>query len=1204
MSTEQREIAPEEQDEGTRAASPESPTFVVGIGASAGGLEPIERFFDHMPSGMGLAFVLVQHLSPDFKSLMDELLARHTQMKIQRVTEGMTVEANCIYLIPPKKNMVLSEGQLRLTDFAGSGTLNLPIDAFFRSLATEVGKRSIAVVLSGTGSDGSRGIVDVHEAGGLVLVQSVESSLFDGMPRNAVSSGVADVVCEPERMAETILRYVEQPDAFVQEGRAGAPIPVDETDLEAIYRMFRHRYGIDFSQYKSTTISRRIERRMKLMRTESLTDYLQLLERDLPEVEALFRDLLVEVTSFFRDPQAFEILRRDVIPTIVEGVQTGDHVRVWVPGCATGEEAYSLAMLFQEAASRKTPRPEVKVFATDVFRHSLETASIGIYSPESLNRVPADLRARYFLRHGDLYQVSQEIRKLVVFAPHDITKDPPFTKIDLLSCRNVLIYFDPEVQRRVIANFHFALRVQGFMFLGPSETPGVYEREFQNVDTHWKIFRKLRDIRLSHIVGGSHSSHVASAIPMPSKQVVRLPTRSDNIVENVFDDLLERFVPPSFLVDAHFDLIHSFGKAREMLVQPRGRPTLEVLKLVDGDLRVALTSALHRARRDMTAVAYKDIDCEIAGVRQRVDVSVEPFEKRQQKMFLVCMQRTDQSSADRPQAEAETFHLSDQAQQRLQDMERELHFTKESLQSTVEELETSNEELQSTNEELVAANEELQSTNEELHSVNEELYTVNAEHQRKIDELTQMTSDMDNLLQSTEIGTIFLDRQLRIRKFTPAIAAAFHVMEQDVGRPITHIAYHLDNADLIEHIQDVMRTGEVTEREVRSRDGRSYLKTIRPYRTNTGEIEGAVISFFEVSAVKQAERQLELVLDNTPSLIAYLDRTLRIKLVNQQFADYVRLRKEQLIGQDLKGVLGSVAFDEMEPYFSRVLEGHRQVFEHRNVTLRSISYWSVVLLPDIRKGEFTGVFFALNEITQLKRGSLLGAAIDASPTAIVMIDERGLISLVNQETENLFGYSRDALIGHPVEILVPERYARQHEMMRRGYFQQPKARRMGANRELFGRRADGSEVPVEIGLNPIQSEEGVFVLAAIVDISERWAINEKLRVSVQQSPVATLLVTADGNVDLANLAAAALLGRDRQEIERSPLDKFFPCVARDADALERLARQGSESPEAPPRVWTARRPGNHDVPLEVRASVAQLNDQKCFVLTCLEPVSK
>ena len=830
--------------------------FVVGIGASAGGLKPIENFFDHMPIDSGMAFVIVQHLSPDFKSLMDELLARHTEMAIHKVSDGVTIEPNSIYLIPPEKNMEMSDGKLLLTDKTEIRGLSLPIDIFFSSLAEEAKANSIAIVLSGTGSDGSRGIKEVRKAGGLVVVQEPESAGFDGMPRAAIDTGIVDLVCTPSKMPGHLAGYICNQDrnklqkGDIPESDEGEP----ETQMLRLFRFFRQRNNIDFSLYKPATISRRLERRMKMKAVCSIETYLDQVEKDEQEADLLFRDLLVEVTQFFRDEEAFERLSKVILPDLIDRTEPGMEVRIWVCGCATGEEAYSIAMVMHDCLERAgRDKQSFKVFATDVHLKSLEVASNGFYQSHALDNVPKSFRDRYFVRNNGICNIKRKIRQSVIFASNDITRDPPFTRLDLICCRNVLIYLEPNVQKRVMSMFHFGLKTKGVLFLGPSETVGELSQEFSELDRHWRIYGKIRDIRLPDatripmkpMLGAVVGDQPQTFVP-PSQNV-----GSQLWLNAAYDDLLSRHVPPSLLVSEANELLHCFGKARKLLTPPEGKPTNNVLKMLENDLSVSVSAALHRAKHEMKPVVYKGVRVNFGdGDRRLYRVSVEPYKRNEQSLFLISLEEMEKVVPD--DTIVENFHETDFPPERNEQLERELNYTRETLQATVEELESSNEELQATNEELIASNEELQSTNEELHSVNEELYTVNTEHKEKIEELTQLTSDMDNLFKSTEIGTIFLDKNFNIRMFTPSISAGFNVLEQDIGRPINHISYKLDSPQLLTDAADVLNSGVAKEVEVHGRDQRVYLQRIQPYRVED-RIDGIVLTLTDITSMREAE---------------------------------------------------------------------------------------------------------------------------------------------------------------------------------------------------------------------------------------------------------------------------------------------------------------------------------------------------------------
>jgi two-component system CheB/CheR fusion protein len=893
------QIAQDRSQEHLSNEPPPRPSHVVGIGASAGGLEALERLFDRMPVRTGMAFVVLQHLSPDFKSLTDELLARHTGIPIFRVEDGMEVRPDAIYLLPPRKDMIISGGKLLLTDKDPSRFVALPIDHFFRSLAQDVGERAIAIVLSGTGSDGSRGIRDVHEAGGLVLAQTAETAKFDGMPASAVRTGVVDLVLAPEDMSEALLQYI-QPLNREQALPEPHAEPAPEAGMDTIFRLLRDAYGIDFSHYKPDTVARRTERRLLLGRSVGLDEYAAQLARDPAELNLLYKDLLIGVTRFFRDEEAFRRLAEVVLPPLLQGLGPDEEFRAWVPGCATGEEAYSLAILVQEClaamhAKRQAAPPTVKIFATDVHRASLDHAGSGLYSEASLADMDPTLRERYFVRRADGWQISPELRKVVVFAQHNVLKDAPFTKLDLISCRNLLIYFQPPAQKKVLSLFHFGLKTGGVLFLGPSESPGELSDEFETIDPRWKLYRKSRDTGLPPdmrlgTLGGLRTRPPAGAAGAGG---------FENPLVAAYDALLDEHMPPSLLVNEHREVVQSFSGATRYLKLRDGRFSTDILDMVDPDLRMALAGALQRAFKDLAPVAYRGLRTQLPDGPRAVNLTVKPIRGRRPGRagagatggeVVYTLIRFEEPEAAPPAAEpAREIDLGEASREQLLALETELRSTKENLQAMIEELETSNEELQATNEELLASNEELQSTNEELHSVNEELFTVNAEHQKKITELTELTADMDNLLASTEVHTIFLDRNLCIRKFTPKIAQTFNLLPQDVGRRIDHFTYSIDHPSLLTDVQEVLRTGQSYEHQVCDRRGGWFLLRILPYRAGRS-VEGVVLTLIDIDRLKHAEadvrqKQQELagILRNSPNWLFVQDLQGRYVLAGDAF---------------------------------------------------------------------------------------------------------------------------------------------------------------------------------------------------------------------------------------------------------------------------------------------------------------------------------
>lgn len=831
--------------------------FVVGIGASAGGLDALERFFQKAPIDTGAAFVVVQHLSPDFKSLMAELLARHTEMDIYRVEDSMPLQANSIYLIPPRKNMVLNKGQLHLIEQEPSGALNLPIDIFFRSLAQDAAEHAIGVILSGTGSDGSRGLPDIHHAGGLTIAQDEESAAFDGMPRSAKDTGFAHIVTTPGEMPERIVEYIKNGGRLpVEEDILPGDI-TEENGLSVLFALLRRKYQIDFSHYKPTTIIRRIERRMALSHVYNSEDYIQYLRNTPEESAALYRDLLVEVTEFFRNPEAFSSLAsNEIIGQLLLSADPDEQIRVWVPGCATGEEAYSIAMLFQDVMGRLNLQLNVRIFATDIHQSSLDIASEGIYDEAAIVGIPSAYQERFLYRVANGYQIDKQTRKMVIFAQHNLIADPPFTKMDLVCCRNVLIYFKQPAQNKVLSRFHFALKTQGVLFLGPSEFVGDLSDEFESLDQRWRIYRKIRDVRLP---ASGYLPQVQNLSASLMERSARHRSSFFGTTNDWYEDLLQAYLPSSLLLDDQHNLLYTFGDAGKYLRLQGGKGTLNVLRMIHGDLHTALRAALHRAMKEGQPVVYTGIKASGPDGPQSLRVAVRPFadERHRTTRYVVELEELEIPVVDAPPET--TFDLQEESQERINVLERELEYTKEHLQTTIEELETTNEELQSTNEELIASNEELQSTNEELHSVNEELYTVNGEYQRKIDELTQITSDMKNLQESSQIGTIFLDRRLQIRDYTPASVEIFNLLPQDIGRPVEHLLYNIDlDADELTHqIEHVLQQDETIEREVRTKDGRAMLLRILPYRDGANSISGVVLTVVSIERLKEAERELD-----------------------------------------------------------------------------------------------------------------------------------------------------------------------------------------------------------------------------------------------------------------------------------------------------------------------------------------------------------
>lgn len=994
------------------------PTFhIVGVGASAGGLEALEQFFKALPDETGAAFVVIQHLSPDFKSHMAELLERDTRMKVHRVENEMLVEPNAIYLIPPKMEMIVSNGKLLLTEKAKDGTISHPIDHFFNSLATERGPFGVAVILSGTGSDGSRGIRSVHEAGGLVFVQDEQSAKFDGMPMNAQSTGVVDVVLPPSSIAEAITSYIKNglspKDWVAQHMVANAADGVDR-----ILQLLKQQHGLDFSCYKASTVGRRIQRRVNLLNFGSLQEYLDRIEADPAELNELYKDLLIGVTKFFRDPAAFSVLQQQVIPRIVANRDPETAIRVWVAGCASGEEAYSIAMLLDEELEEQGARnTEVKVFATDAHHGSLHAAATGIYSEEALIELAADRRGKYFRRRDNGYQVTPELRKRVVFAPHNLIRDAPFTQMDLVSCRNLLIYFQPDAQRKALSLFHFALKAGGTLFLGPSETPGELADEFDVVDQRWRIYNKRRDIRIPILAGmtaGSQPYTLRNSTTMSAAQ----PKRVDPTLLQTYDRILDRKMPPSILVNDNHQVLHIFGGAEKYLRLSGGRPTVNLLEMLGDSLKTAVSGALQHAVRKQQKVRYTGVTISGDHGREALTLTVDPIIDNRANTLNLLIEFQPPTYPDRDDHDVDSsVDLNEASKDRIASLESELRFTQENLQATVEEMETANEELQATNEELTASNEELQSTNEELHSVNEELYTVNAEHQRRVEELSVANSDMENLLETTRVGVIFLDSELIIRRYTPAVAQLFHLMPQDIGRPIQGFAHHLNHGQLVDDLRDVFSTERSKEVFTEDHAGAKYLLRMLPYRSSEG-VSGVVMTLINVSELRTAEEQLERFRHVTEAAhdgIAILDEDANFQYVNPAMCRMLGYDQVELIQMTVTDVSTTVDRPHYRKLFVQAAEGGVKPMEMQ------LRRKDGILLPveiGLSSVVYEGQQFCCANIRDLTdrialsgRLEHLGEMVQQSRDAIITWELGGGIISWNKGAEDLYGFSAEEAVG-------------------------------------------------------------------------------------------------------------------------------------------------------------------------------------------------
>ncbi len=847
---------------------------VVGIGASAGGLEAFEQFFTHMPSDSGIAFVLVQHLDPTHRSILSELVRRYTSMDVMEVEDAMPLEPNTIFVIPPNRYMAILHGKLHLLEPTEVPGLRTPIDYFFRSLAEDQKERAICIVLSGTGTEGALGLRAVKGEGGMAMVQEPDSAKYDGMPRNAVATGLADYILPPNEMPEQLIAYVSHA-VFKIPGKAAKPLPKESELLNKVFILVRSRTGHDFSHYKHNTILRRIDRRMALHRITKLSDYVRYLQEDPREADTLFKELLIGVTSFFRDKDAFDVLKEKAITKLFEQRSPDQTIRIWVPGCATGEEAYSIAMLCRDVMKRMSQEFSVQVFATDIDNDGIETARLGLYPASISVDVPQEVLDRYFTKEDSFHRVSKEIRDMVVFAAQNVITDPPFSKIDLISCRNLLIYLGGELQKKVLPLFHYALRKDGYLFLGSSETIGEFSDFFSVVDRKWKVFRR-KDAELLE-------RPVIDLVPRPVVER-RESGRGEGFVERAHKPnlrhaaeriILNDYGPAAVIINERNEILYVLGKVGKYLEPASGEFPSDILAMAREGLRLELATAVRKASVQNIAVRSERLLVKTNGGQQLVDLVVKPVSEppSMKGTLIVIFEDVVSEESTKPLAGVPESPEAEE-HPRIRQLEQELRSTREYLQTTIEELETSNEELKSTNEELQSSNEELQSTNEELEtskeelqSVNEELTTVNAEHQQKIEELSKTSNDLNNLLASTEIGTIFLDKDLNIQRFTPTVTDFINLIQTDIGRPVSHIVSNIAYDGLVEDAKEVLRKLVTKELEVQTKDGRWHQMRILPYRTVENVIDGVVITFVDITERKRMEQELKQSRDELESRV-------------------------------------------------------------------------------------------------------------------------------------------------------------------------------------------------------------------------------------------------------------------------------------------------------------------------------------------------
>jgi two-component system CheB/CheR fusion protein len=1209
---------------------------IVGVGASAGGLEAFSDLLRHLPEKNGMALVLVQHLDPTHGSVLQEILARTTKLPVTEVTDGMEVKPDHVYVMPANKQMVIQGKMLRLAERALVRGQHMPINEFFASLAEDRGAAAIGVILSGTASDGTKGCEAIKAAGGTTLAQDEKTAKYRSMPQNAIHAGCIDFEMSP---AEIVLKLVQLAKEPMRTIRSGEPAAVaTKQQMDELYGLMRDATGVDFQHYKQTTLQRRIRRRMDLEKIEKLGDYVRFVRDNPAELNELYKDVLIHVTEFFRDRESFEQLRKQVFPELFSKriVEEGP-VRVWVPGCSTGEEVYSIAIylleyLWEHADGipvMSMATKEVQIFATDISESALDHARAGLYKETALAGVSPERLKVFFTRMSGGYQISKPIREMCIFAKQNLAKDPPFSNLDLISCRNLLIYLGPSLQNRVIPAMHYALKPNGFLILGGSETLGTFSDHFTLIDKKYKIYQKKKNAArlITYFTGTDFSVRQKDAARASKSQEAVFTVGQE--VERL---LAKRFLPPSIVLNEQMEIVQIYGHTGEYLEPAAGHPTFSLSKMAREGLLVDLQSVVSRAKKENVSVKKEGVTVESNGGRREVDLEVIPLrlQATNEQLFLVVFREPTlraRAAKKKEDRKGKAGLRGSPMAREYERLNRELRQSKESLQSLIEEHETtleefksSSEEVLSTNEELQSANEEMETAKEELQSSNEELTTLNEELQNRNVELMAANNDLLNLLANANIPIVMVGSDMKIRRFTPPAQKLLNLIPSDVGRRLGELRPNFEVEDLEHLVHETVESSTMHEREVQDASGAWHLMRTRPYKTWENKIDGAVLSFQDIDTLKRSLEQTRMFADalfqNARESILLLDEELRVASANPAFCRTFETSAEDVKGRVLHELgNGNWNIAELRWQLTEVVEKNTRI-DHLDLRVNLPQSGERLMLLDARRLqplERTLLLISIEDVTEKRRladamrrqaamlemahdavigrelegkilfwnhsaeemygwkreealgrhkvellttqfpvpwkeieaelqrdghwegelvhrrrnGSVLivqsrwalqsesGAQIvlefntdvtdrrrseeqfrdllESAPDAMVIVDESGRIVLINAQTEKLFQYKREELLGQTVEVLVPGPVQARHPDHRAAYFRNAHVRPMGMGLALYGKRKDGSEFPVEISLGPLQTKEGMLVSSAIRDVTDRKRTEEKLR---------------------------------------------------------------------------------------------------------------
>lgn len=1164
---------------------------VVGIGASAGGLEPLELFFEFAKPTADFAYVLIQHLAPNHKSLMDELLARHTKLPIQIITHNMPLERGNIYLNPPKKFVELYEGKFVLSE-KEDRKLSFPISTFFNSLAEQAHEKACAIILSGTGSDGSEGIKFIKEKGGLVIAQNPESAKFDGMPKSAILTGAVDKVCAVEQMHQELESFFSN---TIELDRNKLESKDSKTTIASILGTVYQQLGVDFTDYKYTTVSRRIARRMSLLGYSEMSEYLDFLRKHRDEAQLLSKELLIGVTRFFRDEEAFDYLKNAVIPKLITENQETKSIRIWVPACSTGEEAYSIAILIRDYLRVHKLQYEISIFATDLDKEAIKLAANRIFPENISSEIPPEYLHLYFIPQRKGFTIAKEIREMIIFSVHNVVQDPPFNKIDLISCRNFLIYLNSNLQQRLFSLFQYSLRTNGFLFLGSSESLGDAGDDFLEIDKKNKVFvnkqnkKMIQQLRFS----GKKSLSATEFIENPIAAGFGTTSNSakNRLLAEIQNALIQEYVPDSLVTDENFNLLHTTGNAHRWLTFPQGEISTNVLKMLPEYLALPFEVVANKVLDSGNPVRVNQIEIEgpltyfYAG-QKFLHILIRRTQLIEGSFQLIATFEPENKPLDF--SPSEEIDMSAASKEKINILERELRINRENLQTTIEELESSNEELQ-------AANEELQSSNEELESVNEELYTVNAEFQQKIVELSESNNDLNNLIQSTEIALLFLDANLNIRRFTPAIKKILDLLPHDIGRNISHFRGKVQLDNFIEHVETVFEKLVPFETQLTDSRGEEYLLKISPFKTQKNEIQGVVLVFIDMAHTSRVERALEisdkalsdlhnkhdrqselfeLIANNSRDMITIIDLNGKVKYCSPSGSEITGFPPEKIMELDLLDRIPDQGHKKRwQKAMEAILEGKTPgLIQFKFKTWNGIHRWMESNLKPLKlsNGELGSILITSRDIHQRMLHDVemrkLALIAEQTSNAVIITDTEGKITFVNEAFENMSGYREEEVLGKkPGHLLQGEESPK--EMIER--MAQAITNRSTSEVEMINYTKSGNKYMVRIQTEPMfdKNEELIGFFSIQNDITNQkeqegqiYRLNQKIKEQNQKLEEVNksleefaYVASHDLKAPVRNISGLLdLMKKKGDRLDQEKRDHYFEVIRSSSKELGRL----------------------------------------------------